>query len=201
MSCMLSNYTQYRDKFEKETGRWKVHTTFECLRILFSIANKLEILEEFRRMFDTITKKLTEDSKSELGDAATLENSIMNYIYEVGSEQNADVSVKLVYTESDIRRLNIKKDGLFTMLMECERRLLALDHVSDVMCLNKEDVINNEAMKGKPSSSSQPVQESTPNIASLDDLVDKKPLNDEGTVWSPLHPLSKLRDLTQKSTH
>ena len=138
-----------------------------------------------------------EDSKSALSDCAGLETSIMKYIYEVEREQN-DVSVKLVYTEDDMRCLSIHKDNLFTMLMECEMKILQLveGHVTCqavetdqspmcVMCLNKEDVIN--AMKGIPSSSNQPVQEPTANIASLDDSVDKKPLNHEGTVYLYAH--------------
>ena len=138
-------------------------------------------------------KELIEDSKSVLSDGAGLETAIMKYIYEVASEQNAAVSVKLVYTEADMRCLSIHKDNLFTMLMECEVKILQLveNHVTCqavetdqspmcVMCLNKQDIIN--AMKGKPSSSNQPVQESTANIASLDDSFDEKSLNHEGTV-------------------
>ena len=194
MSCMLGNYTQYRDKFRKEAGRYKVHTTLELLRVLFTLAKELKILEQFRRVFDTILKEFIEDSKSVLSDCAGLESSIMKYIYEVGREQNADVSVKLVYSEGDMRCLSIQKDNLFTMLMECEGKILQLaeGHVTCqevetdqspmcVLCLNKEDVIN--AMKGIPSSSNQPVQESTANIASLDDSFDEKPLNHEGTVY------------------
>ena len=193
VSCMLGNYTEYRDKFRKEAGRSKVHTTLELLRVLFTLAKELKILEQFRGVFDSILKELIEDSKSALSDCAGLETSIMKYIYEVEREQN-DVSVKLVYTEGDMRCLSIHKDNLFTMLMECEMKILQLveGHVTCqavetdqspmcVMCLNKEDVIN--AMKGIPSSSNQPVQEPTANIASLDDSVDKKPLNHEGTVY------------------
>ena len=57
-------------------------------------------------------KELIGDSKSELSDCAGLETSIMKYIYEFGSEQNADVSVKLAFTEGDMRYLNIHKDYL-----------------------------------------------------------------------------------------